>query len=70
MKKEHGDDGPMASDPITALTITFPDERVLVQEEDGGGGVAQEKSSEMKSQEERIKEWRGAGFKNGVAVTF
>jgi hypothetical protein len=24
----------------------------------------------MKSQEERIKEWRGAGFKNGVAVTF
>ena len=63
MKKQHGDDGP--SDPITALTLTFPNDRILVQEEDEAG-VSQQKSSEIKSQEERIKEWRGGGLKKGV----
>ena len=68
MKKQHGDDGPMASDAITAVTLTFPDDRVLVQEEDEGGGASQQKSSEIKSQEDRIKEWRGGGFKNASKV--
>ena len=67
MKKEHGDDGPMASDPMPALTLTFPHERVLVQEEDGGV-ASQQKNSEFKSQEERIKEWRGGGLKNASKV--